>query len=126
MRLDGDAARVEREFLLKAISGINCRLSHTVDKRPLQQSADELSTFKNLYLLTDLGRLDLLGSLPPIEDIEDVFRKGELMDVGGLQVRVICLDHLIAVKAAMNRPKDRMVETELRAIASVRNTSPQG
>ncbi|MHB8876751.1 MAG: hypothetical protein ACYC8T_23905 [Myxococcaceae bacterium] len=42
------------------------------------------------------------------------------MDVGGLEVRVIALDLLIRVKAAMNRPKDKLFETELRAIAAAR------
>src|SRR5262245_30037476 len=55
------------ERLLRAVAGLHPRLSHTVDKRPLAVAADELAQFKNLYLLTDLGRLDVLGSLPPIQ-----------------------------------------------------------
>ncbi|MBF5041567.1 hypothetical protein FGE12_04150 [Aggregicoccus sp. 17bor-14] len=114
---------VNCERLLKAISGLQPRLSHTVDKRPLQLSASELSSFRNLYLLTDLGRLDVLGSLPPVEDVTSVLREAEWMDVGGLRVRVLPLDLLIQVKASMGRPKDKLTETELRAIASVRDAA---
>src|SRR5688572_28100987 len=48
--------------LLQALGRLHTRLSHTPDKRPLHHTADELTDFKNLYLLTDLGRLDVLGS----------------------------------------------------------------
>jgi hypothetical protein len=110
------------EGLLAAVAPLHPRLSHTVDKRPVAFSAEQLTHFKNLYLLTDLGRLDVLGSLPPIEDSAEVFRTAEVMDVAGLKVRVVALDLLVQVKAAMNRPKDKHVETELRAIADVRRS----
>lgn len=109
--------------LLQAVSDLHPRLSHTPDKRPLSLSADELAGFRNLYLLTDLGRLDVLGSLPPVEDLQSVLHDAERMDVGGVEVRVISLDTLIRVKEAMGRPKDKLMETELRAIASIRRGS---
>ncbi|MBF5041680.1 hypothetical protein FGE12_04705 [Aggregicoccus sp. 17bor-14] len=111
------------ERLLEAVAGLQPRLSHTVDKRPLQLTAGELSSFRNLYLLTDLGRLDVLGSLPPVEDVAAVLRDAEWMDVGGLKVRVLPLEVLIQVKAAMGRPKDKLTETELRAIANVKGAA---
>jgi hypothetical protein len=106
------------ERLLKAIGPLHPRLSHTPDKRPLSFSAQELSSFKNLYLMTDLGRLDVLGSLPPVGVFEDVAPTSQLVDVGGVTVRVVSLPMLIQVKAAMGRPKDKQVEAELRAIAA--------
>lgn len=109
------------ERLLEAVSGLHPRLSHTVDKRPLQLTAKELAGFRNLYLLTDLGRLDVLGSLPPIESVSSVFQSADWMDVGGLRVRVLPLGMLIQVKAAMSRPKDKLSEAELRAIANVKD-----
>ncbi|MCI0571566.1 MAG: nucleotidyltransferase [Myxococcaceae bacterium] len=111
------------ERLLRAVSPLHPRFAHTVDKRPMLLTTTELSAFKNLYLLTDLGRLDVLGSLPPVEDTQEVLRNAQWMDVGGLRVRVLALEHLIRVKAAMNRPKDKMVEAELRAIANVKDSA---
>jgi hypothetical protein len=114
------------ERLLQAVSPLHPRLSHTVDKRPLALTADQLAGFKNLYLLTDLGRLDVLGSLPPLPDAGEVLRASKAFDVGGVKVRVISLELLIQVKAAMTRPKDKLVEAELRAIASVRGGQSDG
>ncbi len=104
--------------LLTAVGPLHPRFSHTADRRPVQLSPVELSAFKNLYLSTDLGRLDVLGSLPPVERVDAVFETAEEMDVGGALVKVVSLDLLIQVKAAMARPKDRQVEVELRAIAA--------
>src|SRR5579863_3622347 len=52
------------EHLLAAIQPLQPRFSDTVARPPLRLSAQELAAFKNLYLSTDLGRLDVLGSLP--------------------------------------------------------------
>ncbi len=106
--------------LLRAVNGIHPRLSHTVDKRALQLTAEELAKFRNLYLLTDCGRLDILGSLPPLSDTRAIVRRAEAMEVDGLTIRVLALEDLIAVKAAMDRPKDKLVAAELRAIADIR------
>lgn len=106
--------------LLEAMATVHPRLAHTVDKRPLQLSAEALSEFKNLYLLTDLGRLDVLGSLPPLSDVQALLHGSERMRVGGLEIPVLSLEALIEVKAALGRPKDKLAETELRAIAEAR------
>ena len=58
--------------LLTAVVGKNPRLSHTAAKRALTLKADELASFHNLYLTTDLGRLDVLGSIPPVGDAAEV------------------------------------------------------
>ncbi len=93
--------------LLTALEGQRPRLSHTPDKRPLQASAQELATFRNLYLLTELGRLDVLGSLPPLTDLETIFREAETVDLEGLRVRVVALPALIAVRARWPAPRTR-------------------
>ena len=63
--------------------------------------------------------MDVLGSLPPIENVDEVFSDAVPMDVGALVLRVISVPHLLRVKADMGRPKDKVVEAELRAIADV-------
>ena len=104
--------------LLMAVAGKNPRLSHTADKRALTLGANELASFRNLYLTTDLGRLDVLGSLPPVGDAAEVLANAVLMQLDEEHsVRVVSLEMLIEVKAALGRPKDKQVEVELRAIA---------
>lgn len=108
------------ERLLNALAPYEPRLSHTTDKQPLTLTADQLVAFRNLYLSTTLGRLDVLGSLPPLDQARRAFDTAIAMDVGGLVVRVLALDVLIEVKAAMGRPKDKLSELELRAIAAAK------
>lgn len=103
--------------LLRALADQHPRLSHTPDKRPLSLPAAELARFKNVYLATDAGRLDVLGSLPPLVEVEEVFRRAEWIDLEGIRVRIISLEQLIEVKAATGRPKDKLMATELRAIS---------
>ena len=85
------------ERLLAAVSPLRPRLSHTADKRPLSLDADALAKFKNLYLTTDAARLDVLGSLPPLPDLEQVMAHADSMDVGGIRVLVVSIEHLIQV-----------------------------
>lgn len=60
--------------------------------------------------------VDLLGSLPPIGDYTAVAGRAVPMTLEGRTCRVLGLDDLITVKAFVGRPKDKVVEVELRAI----------
>jgi hypothetical protein len=106
--------------LFAALEGLNPRYHMTLDRRPVREPPEHLVSFKNLYLATDIGRLDLLGSLPPVGDYERVASRAEEVTVWGLKVRVVALEDLIAVKAHVGRPKDRHAELELRAIQELR------
>jgi hypothetical protein len=63
----------------------------------------------------------VLGSLPPIATAEEALADAVRVELGTAKaVRVLSLDMLIGVKAAMGRPKDKQTELELRAIADAR------
>lgn len=102
--------------LISALSVHHPRFALTTDKRPLTLEPEQLARYKNLDLLTDLGRLDLLSEVPPVGSFERIRQRAEVMDFFGLQCPVIALDDLIAVKEALGREKDRPVVLELRAI----------
>lgn len=70
----------------------------------------------NLYLKTDLGTLDLLGSITGVGDYERVARDAVEIELFGRRVRAISLDDLIAAKEALGRDKDLIAAKELRAI----------
>jgi len=106
--------------LFAALEGLHPLYYMTLDKRPVREAPDQLVSFKNLYLATDVGRLDLLGSVPPVGDYERIASHAEKLTVFDLEVRVIALEDLITVKAHVGRPKDRHVELELRAIRELR------
>ena len=98
------------------IRPLNPRDALTPDKRPIRPGVEELVTDRNLYVLTDLGRVDFLGEVPPLGELQAVARHAQIVEIDGMQVRVISLDDLIRVKEHVRRPKDLEVAAELRAI----------
>lgn len=69
----------------------------------------------NLYLETDLGALDLLGSITGVGDFERVRSRSTEIELHGRSIRVIAIDDLIDAKETLGRPKDIIVAKELRA-----------
>jgi len=102
--------------ILAALAPYSPRFYQAHGKPAVTRTAEELSEFRNLYLETSLGIVDLLGSLPPIGDYSAAAAAAVPMVLEGRTCRVLSLDDLIAVKAFVGRPKDKAVEVELRAI----------
>jgi hypothetical protein len=72
---------------------------------------------KNLYLETDLGPVDFLGSILGIGEFERVRAASIEIELFGRRCRVISLQDLIRAKEALGRDKDLLAAKELRAIA---------
>ncbi|MFT4255947.1 MAG: hypothetical protein QM599_03155 [Pseudoxanthomonas sp.] len=70
----------------------------------------------HLYLSTDWGALDLLGSITGVGDYARVARDAVEVELFGRRLRAIGLDDLIAAKEALGRDKDVIAAKELRAI----------
>jgi predicted nucleotidyltransferase len=102
--------------LLHVLAPHHPRYALAVPKRPVTESPAELSAHRNLYLLTDLGRLDILSAVPPVGTYAEVATRAITMELNGRPFRVIGLDDLIAVKRHLGRDKDRIVERELLAL----------
>jgi predicted nucleotidyltransferase len=102
--------------ILAALGDLEPRFYQTHGSPRVTRTAEELAEFRNLYFDTTLGRIDLLGSLPPVGEFDRVLAQSTEVDLGGIRCRVLSLDDLIEVKAHVGRPKDRAVELELRAI----------
>ncbi len=102
--------------LFTALAPHHPRYALAVPKRPVTESPAELSANRNLYLLTDLGRLDILSEVPPVGPYAEVAARAATMDLFGHPCRIIGLDDLIAVKRHLGRDKDRLVERELLAL----------
>ena len=113
------------ERLLGALAPYRPRYALTPDKRPVHHSPEELSHFNNVYLLTDIGRIDVLKHVEPLGAFDQLARRAETLVLYGRPIKVLALDDLIAVKAHLGRPKDKLVEAELRAIrAKLRAKQP--
>ncbi|MEC9373446.1 MAG: nucleotidyltransferase [Planctomycetota bacterium] len=102
--------------ILEALAPLHPRHAITPGRRPITESADEIAGWKNLYVVTDAGRLDILGELPPFANYDEVAARARKSTIGGLKCKVISIDDLITLKSHLGREKDRLVERELRAI----------
>jgi predicted nucleotidyltransferase len=76
------------------------------------------ASLRNLYLQTDLGALDLLGSISGVGDFDQVRASAIELDLFGRKVQVIAIEQLIKSKEAVGRQKDLLAVAELRAIAA--------
>jgi hypothetical protein len=102
--------------LLRALEDLHPRFRTARDLRPLPGEPAKLEGFKNLYLVTDIGQLDVLSGITGVGDHSEVDRHTIQVDLEGTPCRVLDLDTLITAKKAMNSPKDRQAAIELEAI----------
>ncbi len=88
----------------------------TPGKLPLEFSDNLVARLKNLYLQTDLGKLDCLSEVKGIGDYHDVFNSSELHNTSHGKFHMLSLDALIAAKEAVGRARDLTAVKLLRAI----------
>jgi predicted nucleotidyltransferase len=100
--------------LLTALEGHNPRFRE--NKEPVGKSAIELSRMKNLYLITDIGSLDLLGEVAGLGGYKAVLDNSISIDLFGKNCRVLDIDSLIRSKKGMGRAKDKEAVVQLLAI----------
>jgi hypothetical protein len=86
------------------------------NKLPLELTDELCSRLKNLYLQTDLGKLDCLGEVAGVGDYETVLRNSVIFKLSYGDFRVLNLDAAIAAKEAVGRPRDLEAVRQLRAI----------
>jgi len=72
---------------------------------------------RNLYLETDAGAVDFLGSITGVGDFDRVRAGAVEIELFGRRCRVMSLDDLIAAKLALGRDKDLLAAHELKAVA---------
>lgn len=83
---------------------------------PLNRTAQRLSELKNLYLDTDLGPIDFLGSVANLGSFENLKTHIMEIDLYGHKVKILKIESLIASKKTLGRPKDKQVIFQLMAI----------
>ncbi|MGN6216247.1 MAG: hypothetical protein ACTHN7_04710 [Solirubrobacterales bacterium] len=102
---DPDRENLERlDALLRELGG-------KVDIGGRLLDADAISTFlrtgDRTLVRTELGQVDVLQGLPQVPRYAELKSKAEEVDLDGLSVRVCSLDHLLEMKRASDRPRDR-------------------
>ena len=88
----------------------------TPEKLPLQLSDELLARLKNLYLQTDLGKLDCLSEVTGIGDYQAVLKCSVPHKTSSVEFNVLSLDALIIAKEAVGRERDLAAIKFLRAI----------
>jgi hypothetical protein len=88
----------------------------TANKLPLEMTRDVFGELKNLYLQTDLGKLDCLGEVAGIGNFDEALKKSVVARFSYGDFRFLSLDALIASKQAAGRERDLTAVRHLRAI----------
>lgn len=109
--------RENLERIATVLGGIQATLRGAPEDLPFQLDADSLRAGANFTFRTSLGSVDLRADpvgAPPYDRL-----RGEAMviDVRGEAVRIASLDHLIAIKEAAGRTKDKLMATEYRVLS---------
>lgn len=88
----------------------------TPQKLSFSENPSPGASLQNLYLETELGALDILGSIKGVGDYDRVRAASVAIDLFGRRCRVMSLDDLILAKESLGREKDLLAVKELRAI----------
>ena len=88
----------------------------TANKLPLEQTHSAFGDLKNLYLQTDLGKLDCLSEVAGVGDFRAVRDQSVVANFSYGQFRFLGLDALIAAKKAVGRDRDMDAVRRLLAI----------
>jgi hypothetical protein len=88
----------------------------TANKLPLELTDELCTRLKNLYLQTDLGKLDCLSEVKAIGSYEDALKRSVLCRLSYGEFRMLDLDALITAKEAVGREHDMAAVRQLRAI----------
>jgi hypothetical protein len=101
------AALKELEVTLR---GAPADLPFKIDARTLDNGAN--FTFDSQH-----GSFDILGDVAGIGAYEELRNEARIDEIEEVEVRVASIDHLIAMKRAANRTKDKLMVEEYIAIA---------
>lgn len=102
--------------ILVALKELSPRHRMSPQQPPLPEDPAKLAGFKNLFLATDFGQLDILSEITGVGAYPEVVRHAVQVTLAGVSYRVLDLDALIASKRALGRPRDLQAARELEAI----------
>jgi hypothetical protein len=106
------------EHLAAALRELGATLRGAPADLPFQLDARTLRASAHLTFSTPFGSLDILNDpdgAPQYDRLKAA--AGEPVTIEGERVRVASLDHLIAMKEASGRPKDKLMATEYRTLS---------
>lgn len=99
-----------------AVKDLNPAHRLTANQLPLEQTRSSFKDLRNVYLQTDLGKLDCLSEVAGLGNYEQVLKQSILHSMSFGQFRMLNLDALITAKEAVGREKDLAAVRLLRAV----------
>jgi hypothetical protein len=97
----------------------------TPNKLPLEMTRSAFGDLKNLYLQTDLGKIDCLGEVAGIGNFDAVKKQSIVASMSYGEFRFLSIDALIAAKKAVGREHDWAAVRRLTAIKERKEQQPE-
>jgi hypothetical protein len=94
--------------MIRALRGLRPRWRFRPDKEFPFNSIKRFRGFKNLYLDTNWGALDVLGELTGVGAFDQLRDKTVVMSFGDFSCHVLDIETLIKAKTAAGRDKDKL------------------
>ena len=111
--------------IIKAMNGLHPRWRTRPDLPVIQPDSPQLRPgLKNMYLVTDFGKLDVLGEVPDVCSYEELAARSIEASFEGVKCRMIDIDTLMAAKRAAGREKDRATLRHLEVLKKAREQHP--
>ncbi|HEU5143299.1 MAG TPA: hypothetical protein VFU04_09105 [Solirubrobacterales bacterium] len=117
-------ANIER--LVAALREIDVRLRGAPSDLPFLLDAKTIENGSNFTLVTPYGDFDVLGHADGMPDYDNLKAAAPVREILGLEINVASIDHLIAMKRASNRPKDRVMVEEYIVLADEQRKAAEG
>ncbi len=105
------------EHLAAALRDVEATLRGAPSGLPFQLDAKTLRQGMNFTFSTPYGSFDILGDAAGAPSFHELWAAGEEVEIRGRAVRIASLDHLIAMKEAAGRTKDKLHATEYRMLS---------
>ena len=112
-----DRANLER--LAAALVALKARWRGGPPELPIELDAAMLQQGSNFTFATPFGNFDVLGELSGVRSYEELRREARIESYDGLDIRVASIDHLIAMKRAADRVKDRLMLLEYKELSGL-------
>jgi hypothetical protein len=105
------------EHLAAALRELGATLRGAPPDLSFQFDAKTLANDANFTFDTPFGSFDILADPAGAPRYAELKATGEDVEIEGVCVRIASFDHLIAMKEAAGRPKDKLMATEYRALS---------
>ena len=113
------------QSLLKALKELKPFHRMDFNKKTLEDSAENLCKYNNLYLGTNAGTLDLLGTIKGLGNYQELQPYTVETKLYGYSCKVADIEALIKSKKEMSSFKDQQTVIQLEAIKQKNGPSPK-